>query len=235
MKLVLFDIDGTLLYCDGAGRKSMGDAINSIFGFDGFPDGYSLAGGTDKQIIFDVLKHYGAEEDLILQKMDEVFEKYFEYLKINTASDDHKKRLLDGVPPLLEELRSNRGEVLLGLLTGNLKKSALHKLSLFDLQNYFMYEGELFGGFGSDHAERSRLVNISRDRAFQMTGKIFVSKDIVVIGDTKNDILCGKHLNVKSIAVATGEYSPEELMKYEPDYLFEDFSDTKKVVDVILS
>jgi phosphoglycolate phosphatase-like HAD superfamily hydrolase len=235
MKLVLFDIDGTLLFCDGAGRKSMGDAIKSIFGFDGFPEGYSLAGCTDKQIIFDVLEHYGAGREEIDKKMENVLECYYEFLKINTSSGEHKKRLLTGVPPLLEELRSNTEHVLLGLLTGNLRQSALLKLSLFNLQDYFLYDGELFGGFGSDHPERSRLVNISRNRAFNMTGKIFVGKDIVVIGDTKNDILCGKHLGVKSIAVATGEYSSKELLQYEPDYIFEDFSDTRKVVDVILS
>jgi phosphoglycolate phosphatase len=235
MKLVLFDIDGTLLYCDGAGRKSMGDAIKSIFGFNGFPEGYSLAGCTDTQIIYDVLHHYGAAKEEIDDKMGKVIEYYYNFLKINTSSGEHKTRLLNGVLPLLEELRSKKDEVLLGLLTGNLKKTAMLKLSLFEIQNYFIYNDDLFGGFGSDHAERSQLVNISRDRAFDISGRIFVGKDIVVIGDTRNDILCGKHLGVKSVAVATGEYSADELMKYEPDHIFEDFSDTKKVIDILLS
>ncbi len=235
MKLVLFDIDGTLLFCDGAGRKSIGDALKSAFGVEGFPEGYSLAGCTDKQIIFDILKHFGVGEDEINRKMEKVLELYYEFLQINTSSNKHKKRLLDGVLPLLEELQADKENVMLGLLTGNLKKSALLKLSLFNLQGYFLYNNDLFGGFGSDHPERSRLVDISRNRAFEMTGRIFVGKDIVVIGDTKNDILCGKHIGVKSIAVATGDYTREELLKYEPDYIFDDFSDTGKVVEVILS
>jgi len=235
MKLVLFDIDGTLLFCDGAGRKSLGAAIRDVFGFDGFPDSYSLAGGTDMQILSDVLEYYGASKEEIEKKMHGVLDRYFDFLKMNTSTNEHKKKLLNGVLPLLEELRSDTENVLLGLLTGNLKKSALWKLSLFNIQDYFLYNGELFGGFGSDHADRSRLVNICRDRAFHLSGRIFVGKDIVVIGDTKNDILCGKHLGVKSIAVATGEYSIEELAKYEPDHILTDFSDTKKVIDIILS
>ncbi len=68
-----------------------------------------------------------------------------------------------------------------------------------------------------------------------MTGRIFVGKDIVVLGDTKNDVLCGKHMGVKSIAVATGEFSAEELWKYEPDFVFDDFTDTKAVIEKILN
>ena len=235
MKLVLFDIDGTLLNCNGAGKSAIGEAIKSIFGFDGFPKGYSLAGCTDGQIINDILLHYNVPQDIIDEKKASVFDAYYNYLEIFTASGKYKKNLLPGVLPLLEKLKSLDQQIILGLLTGNLKKSALLKLKLFDIDNYFLYNGDLFGAFGSDHIKRTELVNIATDRAFKMTGKNFYEKDIVVIGDTKNDILCGKHCNVKSIAVATGGYSYDELLKYEPDYLFNDFSDTQKVVDTILN
>lgn len=235
MKLVLFDIDGTLIYCDGAGRTSMSQAIQSVFGFEGIPKHYSLAGATDKQILKDVLMYYGLEEEEINLKMDLVLDEYVENLKVNTTNGNHKKVLLKGVLPLLEKLSSINDKVLLGLLTGNLKKSALHKLSLFSLQSYFMHNGDLFGGFGSDHYDRSELVNICIERAFYLNGKIYVGKDVVVIGDTKNDILCGKNRGVKSIAVATGEYSIEDLLKYEPDFVFQDFSDTDKIIEAILS
>jgi phosphoglycolate phosphatase-like HAD superfamily hydrolase len=235
MKLVLFDIDGTLLDCDGAGKRSIGEAIKSIFGFDGFPKGYSLAGCTDGQIVNDILLYYNVPQNIIDEKKESVFDAYYNYLKIFTASDEYKKMLLPGILPLLKKLKSLEQKIVLGLLTGNLKKSALLKLKLFDIHNYFLYNGDLFGGFGSDHIKRSELVNICINRAFKMIGKNFYEKDVVVIGDTKNDILCGKHCNVKSIAVATGMYSCDELSKYEPDYLFNDFSDIQKVIDAILS
>ena len=234
MKLVLFDIDGTLLYCDGGGRKSMSEAINTVFGFEGIPQNYSLAGATDRQIIKDVLQYYGLKEEEIDSKIDLLLNNYVENLRKNTSNGLHRKILLKGVVPLLEQLRSLKNDVLLGLLTGNLKESAKVKLNLSDLEKYFLYDKELFGGFGSDHHSRSKLVDISLLRAFNLTGKIFIGKDIVIIGDTKNDILCGKHRGVKSIAVATGEYSIEELLKYQPDHVFEDFSDTNKVINTIL-
>ena len=234
MKLVLFDIDGTLLTCNGAGKRSIGEAIKSVFGFGEFPEGYSLAGCTDGQIVNDILLHYNVPQDIIDEKKEPVFDAYYNYLEIFTSSDEYKKTLLPGILPLLEKLKFLDQQVILGLLTGNLKKTALLKLKLFDIHNYFLYNGDLFGGFGSDHIKRSELVNICIDRAFKMTGRNFCGKDIVVIGDTKNDILCGKHCNVKSIAVATGGYWYDELLKYEPDYLFHDFSDTQKVIDAIL-
>jgi phosphoglycolate phosphatase-like HAD superfamily hydrolase len=235
MKLVLFDIDGTLLTCNGAGKKSIGEAIKSVFGFDGVPDGYSLAGCTDGQIINDILLHYNVPQGIIDKKRTDVFDAYYNYLEIFTTSDEYKKNLFPGILPLLKKLKSLEQQIILGLLTGNLKKSALLKLKLFDIHSYFFHNGDLFGAFGSDHIKRSELVNICIDRAFKMTGKNFYEKDIVVIGDTKNDILCGKHCNVKSIAVATGGYSYDELLQYEPDYVFNNFSDTQKVIDVILN
>jgi phosphoglycolate phosphatase-like HAD superfamily hydrolase len=235
MILVLFDIDGTLIYCDRVGRKSLDRAIKQIFQTKGIPSNYSLSGKTDKQIIYDILKTEKFHEEEINSKIDQVFIEYCKILKSNIKSAELNRKIMPGIIPLLNSLLEMKDIIGLGLVTGNLKESALLKLELFDLHKYFMIDGELFGGFGSDHIDRSKIVEIAVERANRFFGYDFKEKEIVIIGDSNNDILCGKHLNVKSIAVSTGEWSFEDLKKFEPDYLFHDFSDYEKVIDIIMT
>jgi phosphoglycolate phosphatase-like HAD superfamily hydrolase len=117
-----------------------------------------------------------------------------------------------------------------GLLTGNNKGGAAAKLDVFDLNPFFR-----FGAFGDDARSRNALPAIAACRAFEKTGERFTSKDIVIIGDTPRDIECARHADAYAIAVATGQYSREALIPYQPDALFDDLSDTQNVMQVILS
>jgi phosphoglycolate phosphatase len=234
MKLVLFDIDGTLLYCGKAGRRSLDKAIRTIFKSEGLPQNYSLAGKTDRQIIFEVLTAENYDKSEITEKLEDIFDEYFNILYSTLKNEVLDKKIMPGILPLLDNISALESDALLGLITGNLRKTAYLKLNEFGLQKYFMKNDELFGGFGSDHIDRSKVLEFAIQRANDLTNLNFKEKDIVVIGDTQNDILCGRHLNVKSIAVATGEWKYEELLKYEPDHLFEDFSDYEPVLKKIM-
>jgi phosphoglycolate phosphatase len=234
MKLVLFDIDGTLVYCGKVGRRSIEQAIKKVFRSNGIPSTYSLSGKTDRQIIYDILlsEDYCSEE--IENRLDIVLDEYYSILKTNIKSNGLDKKIMPGILPLLESLSKMKNILALGLLTGNLKKSALLKLEVFNLHKYFFVNGELFGGFGSDHIERSKIAEIAVERARKNFSYDFKEKEIIIIGDTNHDITCGKHMNVKSIAVSTGEWLYEDLLNFQPDHLFHDFSDREKTIKAIL-
>jgi phosphoglycolate phosphatase-like HAD superfamily hydrolase len=118
--------------------------------------------------------------------------------------------------------------ITLGLLTGNIEEGARIKLAPHDLNKYFS-----FGAFGSDAIERSELPAIAMQRANEPTGKIFCGCDVVIIGDSVHDVECGKGIGAKSIAVATGGTSPEELLLRKPNYFFEDLSESERVIAAI--
>ncbi len=136
--------------------------------------------------------------------------------------------LKPGVPELLKAL-SQKSDLVLAILTGNIEEGARLKLSRHGIEDFF-----LFGAFGSDAAKRSELVDIAIERAFRHSGHLFREKEIAVIGDTPLDIGCGRHKGVKAIAVATGGHSLEELLLHSPDHLFADFTPCEAVVEAIL-
>ena len=124
---------------------------------------------------------------------------------------------------------SEATEALLGLLTGNIEEVAWIKLGRVELDGPFWV-----GAFGDQALNRSELPGVAIQNAASVSGHTFEGKDVVIVGDTPNDVLCGRHLNVKTVAVATGEFSREELAEYEPDYLFDDLIDTVRVGGAIL-
>ena len=132
--------------------------------------------------------------------------------------------VLPGITELLERLES-RPHITLGLLTGNLARGAQLKLEHYGLWKYFP-----FGAFADDHHDRNELGIVARARALEHTGWQFAPSSVDVIGDTEHDVACGKAIGARTIAVATGSRPREELAKSEPDFLFDDFSQTNDVV-----
>jgi phosphoglycolate phosphatase-like HAD superfamily hydrolase len=130
---------------------------------------------------------------------------------------------------LLESL-SNNLSVHVGLLTGNVEFTAWKKLEKAGLHQYFS-----FGAFGNESKVRSDLVGIALERAKEKLGIAFAGREAVIIGDSVHDVKCGKGYGARSIAVATGFHSKEELLRAEPDVLFDDLSDYRAVIQVILS
>lgn len=229
MKLVLFDIDGTLLWTDGAGRRSMEGALHEIFGTSG-DSAYRYDGKTDRQIAREQMRGAGFEDAHIDPRMNDVLNAYLARLSAELERDRDAARMCTGVAPLLDALEAH-DRATLGLLTGNVADGARRKLAAVGIDvNRFRVNA-----FGSDHEHRPELPGIAKARALELMGLDLTGDGIVVIGDTPADIHCGRSLGVRAIGVATGRYSVEELQSHNAAAVFADFSDTDAVVHAILN
>jgi phosphoglycolate phosphatase-like HAD superfamily hydrolase len=230
-KLVLFDIDGTLLTAGKAPRRAISKALKEIYGIEDSLDGLpptAFAGKTDPEIIRTIIARHSLAGNRFGERLPEFYHLYTQFLR-SELPDEPRARLYPGVRELLDTLQG-AGKVILGLLTGNIEEGALVKLGHFRLVPYF-----IIGSFGSDSGNRGDLPAIAARRAREATGKTFTGKDIVIVGDTFEDIIVSKGAGARSVIVATGFFPCEELAKGAPDFLFKDFSDTHEVVEAILS
>jgi phosphoglycolate phosphatase len=223
-RLVLFDIDGTLLSAGRASREALSHAFASAAGIEMPFDGYDFSGKTDPQIVGELLEGR-IEPRRIDHLRPRILEAYLECLDHRVSEAEIV--LKPGVARLLAHLAPSH-EITMGLLTGNLERGARAKLRPPDLNRYFS-----FGAFGSDHADRYRLPEIAVSRAREQTGRRFSGKEIIVIGDSVHDVGCGRSLDVRSIAVASGLTPARRLQEELPDFLFDDLSDTDAVVRAI--
>ena len=228
MKVVLFDIDGTLLWTDGAGRRAVHQALEDVFGAMP-PDGHEFDGKTDPQIVRELMRLAGVAEEAIDARLPEALRRYVELLQSELAGDEHRDRTYPGIAPLLDTLEA-RDDVLLGLLTGNVHEGAYAKLKAVGLDR----DRFRIGAFGSDHATRAELPAIARARAESLLGHAVAGGDVVVIGDTPADMSCGTGIGARAIGVATGRYSVADLLACQPTAVFPDLSDTESVVRAIL-
>ena len=226
-RLVLFDVDCTMIDAHGAGGRAMFRAMDELYGVRGKLDGYSFHGRTDPAIIVDLATRWGAPERLVRERLDACLERYVEILREELAGDDVE--VLPGVRELVTALAVDR-HVVLGVLTGNVADGLALKLSSTGLLPLFRVAAS-----GSDSALRPELPRVAVERAARLTGHDFAGKEIVVIGDTPADILCGAGLGVRTIAVATGRHTPAELALHAPDCLFADLSDWRAVMAAIVA
>lgn len=228
MKLVLFDIDGTLLWTDGAGRRSMEGALLEIFDQPGDTT-YRYDGKTDRQIVREQMRAAGVNDAVITARMDAILLSYVQRLEQELLRDAATSRLCDGVPALLDAL-DQPTLVTLGLLTGNIEMGARHKLRAVGVS----FDRFRVNAFGSDHEHRPELPAVAQRRAEAIMGGPLTGDRMVIIGDTPADIECGRALGVRAIGVATGRYSVEELAAHKPAAVFETLSDTDAVLAAIL-
>jgi phosphoglycolate phosphatase-like HAD superfamily hydrolase len=229
MRLVLFDIDGTLLNSGGMGRAAMQRALGQVFGSPGNPS-YRYDGKTDKQIVRDVMRMEGHSDEHIDARMDSLIEIYLEGLREGAKEKRFNVRPLEGVPELLDELEP-RKDVILGLLTGNVETGARMKLKAAGIDP----DRFKINAFGSDHEHRPRLPAIAQRRASEMLGLDIAGDRLVVIGDTPADIDCGRSLGAKAIGVASGHYTVEQLESHNPYAVFSSLKDTERVLETILN
>ncbi len=230
-RLVLFDIDGTLVSAGRVARDSILSALESAY--DGWRtlehhqnrDRYDFSGKTDPQIVRDlVVEQIGA--DRCETDLPKALEVYLGELERQLEPDLVVPK--PGISALLAELARDPC-VTLALLTGNLERGARLKLAPPNFNRYFP-----FGAFGSDSADRYELPRIAVDRAREHTGRLYEGKSVVIVGDSIHDVACGRALGVRSVAVATGITSPERLAAENPDALRMDFSDTRSAIEAIL-
>lgn len=222
-KLVLFDIDGTLITAGGAGTRSMNLAFRELFGIEGAFAQIPMAGKTDIQIMKEGLKSHG----LLYRdgNVGRMTEKYIAYLKIEIHNPERK--LKQGVKEALDILKHLN--MVIGLLTGNLRDGAGIKLGACGINDYF-----IDGAFGSDHEDRDRLLPIALEK-FSSRGFHFSPAQCVVIGDTPRDVQCAKIHGARCIAVATGPFSREELLTTEADIVVDSLCETDAYIDFIVS
>jgi phosphoglycolate phosphatase len=225
VKVLLFDIDGTLVHTGGAGKRSFVDALRAGFDVDAALDGVAFAGQTDPMIIREFFLRHGIE--LSTRNFHVFFEHYLRCLQKNVLTS--KGHVKPGVQQILEICQNGNGtsrQFRTGLLTGNIEAGARIKLNQFDLWRYF----EL-GAFGNDHEDRNEIARIARDRALAHFGNRLAPEDIVVIGDTPRDIQCGKSIGARTLAVATGPHSVAELRSVGPSLALQDLSDVNGFLD----
>lgn len=226
MRLVLFDIDGTILRTKGAGRQAIKRALEEVYGAAGPVDAWPFGGKTDPLICYELMAEVGLSRAEVDAKLDEAIARYLCYLEAELSSTA-TSRLMPGIIPLLESLARDE-RVTLGLLTGNVKPGARLKLARHGLTAYFR-----LGAYGCDHFERRELPAVAVERARALTGRHFQGKEVVIIGDTPADVACGRGLGVRAIAVATGAFRLEDLQACAPDFAFETLEGTAGVLDAI--
>ena len=226
MKLILFDIDGTLIWADGAGRAALNRALTELFGVTSPADSLPMAGKTDWQIITELLTATGTSQSSIQANLPKCFQAMARHMAQTTR--ERRIRVCPGIPPLLERL-SAYPEAVLGLLTGNLATTAPIKLRAANLNPTFF----CVGAYGDDGLNRSQLPAVAIARAQALTSLSFLGKDVIIIGDTPADVRCGQHLGVTAIGVATGHHSKESLSAAGAAYVFPDLADTEMVIQTI--
>jgi len=218
MYIILFDIDGTLVLTGGAGVRAMNRACEDLVSGAEPMAGVTFAGRTDWSILDDILRNHGHTLDEAL--LDELRRRYVTHLQEEIHLPGRGvKDVMPGIRELLDVLRT-RQDVSIGLLTGNFVEGARIKLEYFDLWKYFPW-----GAFGGDSASRNDLVPVALARAREHGIDGVSPANVLVVGDTPNDIECAVVAGATPIAVATGSYSTDQLRAAGADIVFDDLSD----------
>jgi phosphoglycolate phosphatase-like HAD superfamily hydrolase len=221
MHVCLFDIDGTLISSGGAGKAALEQAIADVFGVPHAIEKMSLSGRTDRAIVREAFGLCGVADTP--ENRQRLVEAYLERLPGCLAG--HRGRVLPGIAELLNTL-SGRGDVLVGLLTGNVRAGARVKLDFFGLHDYFS-----FGGFGDLHLDRDDVAREAVGEASRHLNGSPVLDRVWVIGDTPLDVRCARAVGARAAAVATGWHSSEELAAHAPDLLLTDLSDPTALLE----
>ena len=218
VRLVLFDIDGTLVHTGGAGMKAFGKVFATEFGaLDGM-ERMKFAGRTDVSLVREFFKLHG------IPATSANFERFFErYVHLLDHILAHSKtEECPGMRALITELQARPEPPLLGLLTGNVRLGAEIKLRHFRLWDHFET-----GGFADDDEDRNKIAAVAKFRGERVLGRKLAGEEIVVIGDTPLDIHCGRAIGARVLAVATGGSRYEELEAHQPDWVVEDVRDLR--------
>jgi phosphoglycolate phosphatase len=228
-KLVLFDIDGTLLLTAGAGRRAILAAVGEEVGPSLAFGRVRFDGKTDPQIVSELLEAAGHSGPHPTRRLENLCRRYVALLERELQQPSTGTALMPGVAALLDRLEAETG-VVLGLLTGNLAEGAALKLRSAGLDPARFR----VGAYGSDHADRPELPPIAAQRAERYFGRQPSGTEVVIIGDTPADIACGSCIGARALGVATGAYSVADLRSCGAYAVFQDLSDTERVLEAIL-
>jgi phosphoglycolate phosphatase-like HAD superfamily hydrolase len=221
----LFDIDGTLLTADGAGRRALSLAMRDVCGRGDAIDGIDFRGMTDTLIIEQAL--LATSESAAQCSVDEILSAYVKHLE-QQLTGLQSARALPGVVSLLDALHARGGPLAIGLGTGNIKEAAYMKLGKVGLSGYFS-----FGGFGSDHRIRSELIRTGAVRGSQQLCCKLSDCQVIVIGDTFHDVDAALAIGARALGVGTSGKSRQELLSRGASYAFETLEDPA-VIDALI-
>lgn len=224
-KLILFDIDGTLILTGGVASRVMIDGVARVLGHPIRWSVRDFVGNTDRSIIAKLLIQNGATEAQTEKMVEQALQYYLEHLPAALARDG-VVRILPGVLPLLEKLSAD-SRFALGLVTGNVYEGARIKLSRGNLFAYFPV-----GAFGDDALKREELPPFAIQRAEKYYNHFFDRENIWIVGDSANDVKCARANHLKSLAVGSGVIPTEELAESKPTVLLPDLSDMDAVLDI---
>jgi phosphoglycolate phosphatase len=215
VKLLLFDIDGTLVLTGGAGIRALNRAFQQVVGIDNAMEGIRPHGKTDPAIVREIFHSRGAGGHSA-DVTDQILDAYVSFLPEEVRSS-RTYRILPGITNFLEAFHGDPN-VVLGLATGNVEKGARIKLERGNLNSYFR-----FGGFGSDAEKRAHLVRCAAENGFRCCGQTIAPEDVFVIGDTPRDIEAGREAGFRTVGVATSDYTREHLEEAGADLVMSDF------------
>lgn len=216
-----------MISSDGAGRRALAKAFNEIHGIDESALNITMSGKTDPQIILEIFLALGHDKSWAAGQIDEILKKYLLYLDYEIEVSGNYI-MHPGVVEILETLMG-RDDCFIGLLTGNVETGARKKLARFDLNRYFE-----IGAYGCDSANRLDLPHFAVTRADKHFGTTFQPDQVVIIGDSVNDIACAHGYGARCLAVNTGKTSWDALAEHKPHTLVKDLADTQAILDRIL-
>lgn len=219
MKLLLFDIDGTLITTGGAGVRALNRAFRQVAGIVNAMDGVRPHGKTDPAIVREVFNALGGSAPR-RDSLDEILAAYVEYLP-EEVHRSQNYRVLPGILRFLQDFQSNP-LLAFGLATGNVERGARIKLSRGDLNSFFA-----FGGFGSDAESRTELVRLAAEKGMRHAGVEVEPRDVFVIGDTPRDVDAGREAGFRTVGVATSDYSTDDLRAAEADIVLSNFEEDR--------
>ena len=222
-RLLLFDIDGTLVDCGPQTRPLFAQALVEVFGTAGEVDRYNFAGRTDPRIVLDLMTAAGVPEPEVRRLLPEIRRIYL--ARLEGALDREGMRLLPGVEELLER-QAARPDLALALLTGNWEPGARTKLSRFGLNRFFA-----FGAFGCDGTDRDELPPVALERAEAQVGRRFRPEEALIIGDSLHDVSCARAHGIPCLAVATGRTPAEALHAAGADWVAGDLPAALAMID----
>ena len=214
MKLLLFDIDGTLVLTGGAGVRALNRAFCQVVGIVNALDGIRLHGKTDPAIVREIFNARGALQNA--DSYDQILAAYVEFLPEEVQQSENY-RVLPGILRFLQDFQG-RSDLAFGLATGNVEAGARIKLARGNLNPFFA-----FGGFGSDAENRTELVRRAAHNGSRLAGVTIDPNDIFVIGDTPRDIAAGREAGYRTVGVATSDYSTGDLSAAGADLVLSDF------------
>ena len=225
-KLVLFDIDGTLLHGGGSGRTATERAMRELFGTVGKLADYRFDGKTDRYTLIQLLMPEGFTQEYVEARLPEY--EVIASRHLTEVIDQHHFRTLPGAIDLVNALKT-RSDMLIGLITGNLPQMAAIKLRRagFDLDDFAVKV------YGSEACARRELAPIVIERAQKYCGVPFEPTQVVMLGDTLDDIDCAHNIGARMISVATGPYKRDQLEAHSPYIVFDDLTDNEAVIEAI--